>query len=271
MVGIKSLFPLILIAASLIFGDAPEGAVPPSPSGTPGNTILAEEEEYIYEVSWSFFKLGTVRVKSFPDLHAEAYVDSYEGVPMVDLHAIQFCVMDSLFYSRGSRALEKKGEQWWGLEYHYDFPAKTIVVDETYQNLPNSTPASHQAKDTLRLQDMQCIDGLSIGFFPRRFIQTSQAIGVPTILYGKLGQTTFYFDRKVVEEEIDALERPVRVVEVEGVTDVKGIFGMTGDFVGWFSDDSLGVPIKGTLKVLIGDITIELTKWNRKGWHPPTR
>jgi hypothetical protein len=44
---------------------------------------------------------------------------------------------------------------------------------------------------------------------------------------------------------------------------------MTGDFVGWFSDDAAAVPIKGKLKVLLGNVTVELIRWNRKGWNPP--
>jgi hypothetical protein len=121
----------------------------------------------------------------------------------------------------------------------------------------------------LSLPDTKFIDGLSIGFFPRRFVQATQTVVVPTVLYGKMGKTTFWFTHNVVEEEIDALDHPVRVVEVEGTTDVEGIFGMTGDFTGYFSDDAVGVPIKGKLKVLIGTVTVELMKWNRKGWSPP--
>jgi hypothetical protein len=271
MMKIESLFPLILIVAPLLIGAPADGDVPRLLTGPPGTSILADEEEYVYEVSWSMFKLGTIRLKTFPNLHAEAYVDSYQGLPFVDLHAIQYCVMDSLLYSRGSHSLEKKGEQWWGLEYLYDFQAKTIMVDETYQSQPNAPPTSRARKDTIRLHDMQFIDGLSIGIFPRRFVHTSQTVKVPTILNGKLGNTTFYFNGKVVEEEIDALDRPVRVVKVEANTDVQGLFGMSGNFAGYFSDDSLSVPIKGTVEVLLGNVNIELVKWNRKGWNPPTR
>jgi hypothetical protein len=66
------------------------------------------------------------------------------------------------------------------------------------------------------------------------------------------------------------VDSPVRVIEVEGTTTVEGIYGMTGGFRGWFSDDSAAVPIKGRLKVLLGEVEIELTTWNRKGWNPPT-
>jgi len=271
VINLKTFLPQLLVFATVCWlGPDSESTSTSIPSGIPGRVVLAEEEEYFYKVSWSIFTLGTIHIKAFPDCHAEAYVDSHEGLPFVDLHSIHFCVMDSLFYSRGCRSMEKRGDQWWGLDYRYDLPGKRIWIDETFQKDPLSPPASRNLKDSLKLQTTNFIDGLSIGFFPRRFVKTQQTVVVPTVLYGKLGNTTFYFNQNVVEQDIDALERPVRVVEVQGTTDVEGIFGMTGDFVGWFSDDSLGVPIKGKLKVLLGDVTIELTGWHRKGWNPPT-
>jgi hypothetical protein len=113
------------------------------------------------------------------------------------------------------------------------------------------------------------VDGLSIGYMPRRFIRSHQRLDVPTILNGKLGLTTFFFDGRTTQAEIEALESPVRVVEVRGTTNAEGIYGMTGDFVGWFSDDAAAVPIKGELKVLIGSVTVELVRWNSGGWTPP--
>jgi hypothetical protein len=61
----------------------------------------------------------------------------------------------------------------------------------------------------------------------------------------------------------------VDVVHFEGRADFEGIFGMTGDFEGWFSNDEARVPILAKMKVIIGNIRIELTKWNREGWKPP--
>ena len=92
---------------------------------------------------------------------------------------------------------------------------------------------------------------------------------MPTVLYGKVGTTTYRFTDDKTTESIDALENPVKVVEFEGTTTAVGIFGMTGDFTAWFSDDNAAVPIKGKLKVLLGNVTVELVKWNRKGWNPP--
>jgi hypothetical protein len=65
------------------------------------------------------------------------------------------------------------------------------------------------------------------------------------------------------------VEYPVDVVKFEGVAEFKGIFGLTGEFTGWFSNDDARVPIKANMEVIIGSVTIELMQWKRAGWLPP--
>ncbi len=230
---------------------------------------MAEEEDLVYEVSWTFFKLGSIRLKTFRDYTAEAHVHSYEGVPFVDLHSIHYTKMDSSFYSLGSRSIEKKENGWAGMNYVYDLTNNRLTVEETVQKDPQAKPDSRTVKDTLYLPNIDFMDGLSIAYLPRAFVHTNRSIDVPTVLYGKVGTTTFNFSGKKVTEELDVLENPVKAVELTGTTTVEGIYGMTGDFRGWFSDDSAAVPLKGKLKVLIGNVNVELIKWNRNGWNPP--
>jgi len=245
--------------------DGPNTTVTPSVQ----NAIVDGGEELVYEVSWTFFKLGTVRLRTFPNYTATAYVDSYEGLPFVDLHAIHETVMDSSFFSRGSRSIEKKGDSWWGLNYVYDLPDKRLVVEETYQKEVQSPPYKRQVQDTLLLPSSSFLDGLSIGYYPRLMLRSGKTVDVPTVLYGKVGISTFHFSESKTSEMIEALEEPIRVIEVDGRTTVEGIFGMTGDFKGWFTDDSARVPIKGKLQVLIGNVTLELIQWKRARWSPP--
>jgi hypothetical protein len=65
------------------------------------------------------------------------------------------------------------------------------------------------------------------------------------------------------------VDYPVDVVHFDGNMDFVGIFGLTGGFEGWFSNDEARVPILAKMKVLIGSVTVELMKWTRPGWNPP--
>ena len=237
---------------------------------TPGSIIMADEEELTYEVTWSFIKLGVVRLKANTDFSVQAWIDSYDGLPYVDLHSIYYSRMDSSLYSSGSWSLEKQEDGGWaGLNYIYDLPNKRLALEEVRQKDPQTPPHHRKSLDTIELKGTTFLDGISIGFHPRTLIHASQSVQVPTVLRGKLGTTTFYLPGEQTTVDLDAVDYPVRAIEMEGTTSVVGVFGMTGDFTGWFSDDPYAVPLKGKLKVLLGSVTMELVKWKRGSWTPP--
>jgi hypothetical protein len=258
------------LLSTLLLGAAFVAAHPPVNTGVlPTSRILAGGEELTYEVSWSFLDLGTVRLVTRDDYTATAYIDSYDGIPVVDLHAVFVTQMDSLFRSLHSRSLELKDGFWQGLDYTYDHAAGRIFIDEITLKDPLGEPTSRVPSDTMALPGADFVDGLSIAMLPRRYIHTNSRIDVPTILYGKMGTTMFDFTEEGTEDELDAVDHPVRMHEVSGATSVVGIFGMTGEFRGWFSDDSAAVPLRGKLKVLIGNVELQLIRWKKGGWNPP--
>lgn len=258
------------MVSTLSLGAAFVAAHPPSPLGVlPTSRMLAGGEELTYEVSWSFIDLGTVRLITRDDYTATAYIDSYEGVPVVDLHAVFVTEMDSLFRSLHSRSLELKDGIWVGLDYRYDQSAGKIFIDAVTMADPHGATLTRAPSDTVDLPKTDFVDGLSIAMFPRRFVHTNSRIDVPTILYGKMGNTTFDFTEGPVADELDAVTHPVRMHEVTGATSVVGVFGMTGDFTGWFSDDSAAVPLRGKLKVLLGNVELQLIRWKKAAWSPP--
>jgi len=258
------------LISTLLLGAAFVAADPPIISGVlPTSRILSGGEELTYEVSWAFVDLGTVRLLTRDDYTATAYIDSYEGVPVVDLHAVFITTMDSLFRSRHSRSMELEGGVWEGLDYRYDHQQGKVYIDRVTMKDPHGETLSRAPSDTMDLPGLDFVDGLSIAMFPRRFIHTNSRVDVPTILYGKMGTTSFDFTVIGVEDKLDAVDHPVRMHEVSGATSVVGIFGMTGGFTGWFSDDSAAVPLRGKLKVLIGNVELQLVRWKKDGWSPP--
>jgi len=265
--------PVVLLMALFIacLALSPVSATPPgdlSPLVSP-RSFFSDSEDLVYEVSWTFIKLGTIHIKTVGDFKAIAYIDSYQGLPFVDLHSVNYTEMDSAFYTKCGYAIDKDGKDWKGLRYMLDLSNKSVAIEELHHKDPASPPYKCEIKDTMHLKSTSFVDGLAIGYLPRLFIHSAQTMNVLTLLKGALGTTTFFFTGKRTTEDIGVLDDPVRVVEVEGSTNVVGVYGMTGEFTGWFSDDDAAVPIKGKLKVLIGNVTVELIQWNRKGWQPP--
>ena len=265
----------ILLSVIFLFGSsalADKGTpTPPDDSSSvlSAQTIFAEGEALVYEVSWTFFKLGTIHIKTMGNYKAIAYIDSYDGVPFVDLHSVHYTEMDSTLHTLAGYSLDKDGNDWQGLRYIPNLSTMKVAVEQLYSKNPASPPYKQEPKDTIQLRSRRFVDGLAIGYFPRLLIHSVQTVNVQTLLKGNLGVTTFYFTDKKTTESIGVLDDPVRVIEVAGTTNAVGVYGMTGDFTGWFSDDDDAVPIKGKLKVLLGSVTVELIKWNRKGWNPP--
>ena len=157
-----------------------------------------------------------------------------------------------------------------GAYYRYDSTRSRCFVEETWQTDLKSAPYKRTNLDTLYIKGSHVQDGLSIAYYAREHVHDSRTVTVPTIAYGKLGSTTFRFASTPGTQEIDALDRPIHVVEFDGWLDLEGIFGLTGEFKGWFSDDSSAVPIKAELKVILGSVNVELIQWHRKDWNPPS-
>jgi hypothetical protein len=231
-------------------------------------------EELVYEVRWAFVKLGKIRVTLLPPsspgvaYSAIAYTDSYD-LPFVNFHAISTAEMDSSLFSKGASHYENRDGNGFKQVYQFDPSTRNHVTVTTILNDAHSPPLKPQTFDTLRLPFDRFQDGTSILYYARAHVRDQLGVRVPTLVRGKVGYTNFYFPAERTAEEIDAVNYPVSVLEFEGFAEFEGIFGLTGDFTGWFSDDDAAIPIKAKMKVILGSITIELKEWKRAGWSPP--
>ncbi len=260
------LFPLLETAAA---------ASPPARADTvvaaQPDSVFQVGEELTYNVSYASFDIGQVRIKLLSSAReknrttyrATAYIDSYKGVPLVNLHAVYENIMDQTNYSMRFEARHKDSHQWISEVYRFDYPRKTIIVDQG----PWKSPQIEQ-RDTLRI-DTLSQDGLSVFYLARHDLFSPRRIDIPTVVNRKKGTTHIAFPGERTKEEIEAVKYPIDLIHFEGEAGFVGIFGLTGGFEGWFSNDAARVPIIAKMKVLIGNVRIELVSWKRAGWVPP--
>lgn len=228
-------------------------------------------EELIYNVSYATVDLGQIRVRVLEKkteggrtaYTAQANIDSYQGVPFVDLHAIFDDLIAEPIHSRRFTSRMKREQSWDTVSYEFDYAGKRCVV----RNRPS--PGGGASSDEALPLEAPSQDGLSLLYYARQEAGRRQQTSVPTIVSGNQGTTKFDFHLERTEEEIDAVDYPVDVVYFKGEAGFVGIFGLSGEFEGWFSNDEARVPIVGKMKVLIGSVRIELMKWKRDGWNPP--
>jgi hypothetical protein len=193
----------------------------------------------------------------------QAFMDSYKGIPFVDLHEIYESTMSQNIYSRWfrSRSIEKSKTRY--VTYNFDYSNKKV-----YFEFGKWESSVVETRDTASV-DTFAQDGLSLFYFARQNLFRGESIDIPTIVNEKVANTTINFLSKSMSVEIDAVKYPIDVVEFDGQADFEGVFGFTGKFEGWFSNDEERVPILAKMKVLIGKVKIELIKWTKNNWIPP--
>lgn len=228
-------------------------------------------EELNYVVRYSFINLGEVRIriKDRNDIngknyyYAIAYIDSYDGIPFVNLHQIYESKVNQDYYSDFFRGIVKSEELTSYTEYYFDYNNSKIRVKKG-----RFSPRELWVDSTTHV-DRLFHDGLSIFFFARMFSGKKNSMLLPCFVNEQKVKTKINFYNETIPVSIDAIDYDVDCSRLDGEMDFISIFGLTGYFEGWFTNDEASIPIVANMKVLIGNITLELKSWKREGWIPP--
>lgn len=232
--------------------------------------MISPGEELMYEVSFLGIKLGSIRIITEPDevlnnmtVHkTKAYIDSYSGIPFVDLHVIfQSWIDQSVSFSHKFIGNTKEKGVWLYDQILFDYKSKAVRIEKWKKD-------DKYFSTTIPSTKKWC-DGLSLYFFARQYLKSKKYVRIPTIIDRDTASTTINFLGKRESVEIDAIKYPVKTVYFNGSVEWTGVYGMTGRFEGWFSDDAACIPIKAKMKVYVGSVNIQLLSWKRSGWIPP--
>ena len=233
-----------------------------------GNKILIGED-LTYVVKYAFFRLGEVRIKVTEKTEIEnvivyktvAYIDSYPDLPFVSIHQVYESYIDSSYFP---------------LKFHANlisddttFVRYSFIKDSLIEMQKGKLNSTQLWLDSTQVVDKRLQDGLSILFYARMNFRKDKKIYVPCFVnekeeYAKMN----YFDKNE-PIEIDALDYEIDCLRLNGETDFVSVYGLTGYFEGWFSNDTFSVPIIAKMQVMIGSVTLELIKWNEELWNPP--
>lgn len=232
--------------------------------------VLEAGEELTYSVSYLGIRLGTI--KMYNDGVAEingrkvykikAQIDSRDGIPFVEIHTtFESWIDPSATNSLQFEAHTKQSEGWVFDRYVMNYANKTITT-EKWMN-----------KDKLDGKQITITkkynDGCSLFYCARQLLYSKNTAWVPTIVGDDTSMTKINYFGKIENIEIDGSSYPIRTVYFDGNSEWTGVYGVTGYFQGWFSDDNARIPIKAKMKLYLGSATIELTGWKRKDWQPP--
>lgn len=233
--------------------------------------IMQPGEELEYEVSFFNIKLGKIKIvtEQITDYRgnqvyrAKSYMESYSGIPFVDLKAFYSSWIDTTisFSHRFEGSLKLDADRWafQKILFNYD---ENLIYNEKYEDKvlieKLTTPTTRKIND-----------GLSLFFLARQYTNMKRSVKVPTLMDTKIGTTYLNFHGKKENVQIPAIKYPVKTIYFDGRADWEGVYGLSGKFEGWFSDDDARVPIRAKMNVYVGNVVIELIRWKRDGWTPP--
>lgn len=238
-------------------------------SGTKSKKLFVGED-LTYVVKYAFFNLGEVRFKVLektkinnkPVYKTTAYIDSYPDLPFISLHQIYESYIDtSLFPLKFFAKIFNDDTVF--VEYNFTGDSRVDMKKGKYGGsklwIDSTTYTKH------RMQD-----GLSILYYARMNFGEQRTVSVPCFVNEKeeITKINFFTDREAVS--IGAVDYEIDCLRLDGKTDFVSVYGLTGDFEGWFSNDSFSVPIRAKMNVIVGSINLELIKWNEKLWNPPS-
>lgn len=268
-----SVFIVVFCALGTIGASSPTTTPPSEASSKRTSTVLKPGEELMYKVSYGFITLGYIKLTTEKQTTynnrevavAKANLKSADGIPFVDLNVVfRSWMSPSTQYSHKFYAAEKQDESTWEVEeYFFEYPKDYIGLRTRVKNNVSDT-------NTIGTSEYWS-DGLSLLYLAREFANTKRNVRIPTMIMGDTARTIINFRNEQEAVEIDAVDYEVDALVLDGKALWEGVYGMKGDFVGWFSNDEARVPIRAELEVYVGDVTLELISWKRDGWSPPRK
>ena len=243
--------------------------VPDSPS-----PIFQVGEELQYAVRWKFIRLGTIIVRTVRDsssndtgrVRCVMNVESSPGLPVVSLQEHNEAVMDIVRVRSLSFAAVHLMNGHSQTIHHAFRPEDRIVTAELIDG-----ENEREWKKTIPDVDWY-VEGVSLFFFARHAALRGGVFDAPTLVNLSIARTTLTIDSVPEELSIDAWDPPIRAHRFTGRADWSGASaaGVTGDFTGWTSDDEASVMLRAELDIFLGSIDVELERWRRDGWRPPS-
>jgi hypothetical protein len=238
-------------------------------------SVFQSGEELQYKVKWSFFRIGTIVIRTVRDtswLDSSLYrmtmsLESSDGLPFVNVHDQNESLINAAdAMSRAYFGKQGKGDDCDEIRFQYDEVHRRVFYYEKYPD-----------KDKPVREDIiECVppflDGGSLFFFARCHAGSGKVLKVPAMADGAIRTMVLDFTAPLEEVEIGAFDKPIRTRKYTGFMDWDAgtSAGVSGEFTGWVSDDEAAVPIQAEMKALLGTVHLELEKWHREGWIPPT-
>lgn len=234
--------------------------------------VIMKGEELRYIVYYGFIEIGEVKMKVISEepsesgrlVTASCEMRSFEGIPFVELDSrfeSDMIIKNGEIYSREFRAVDRKEEGTVEVRYNFNYDSGYVKMLKTYKG-KTEVDGRLEFDKRLRFQD-----GLSLFYQARINSYSNDNRQVPVFMNEAETNVSYFFSTVTEELELDELDAVVNCLKCSGMAAFVGVFGLTGEFAGWFSSDDARVPVMAKMNVLVGNVTLELVSYKRTGWR----
>lgn len=251
------------LCSPVVVSAQPEQLTIRADEGPAAAELLRWREVFIYEVKYSFFKLGEVRVEVTDTLYngepawrLTGIITSAPGIPFVgreeNHYSSIFRIEDGrpkeLVYWKDDVDDENMNED----RYIFDYGLQKVYAFREGEVL-----------DTLDLE-RPATSGPLVFIFSRRLAGEGTTSRTYIYLDEKKGILDMEHTRRMENREYDAFEQPVTGFYSEGDANFDGPFGFRGNFKAWFAIDSLRIPLEAHVKVWLGNVKVRLIDYQKE-------
>ncbi|MCI0715290.1 MAG: DUF3108 domain-containing protein [Chlorobi bacterium] len=233
--------------------------------------VFEDGEELYYEVYYSFINIGwtkfyTERVSGKSNyFKTYATLKSNEALPFVNVNyefISEIEVTGGRVMPHKFTAYQYKDNKKLTITHDFHYDSNYIYIKKI--GFDGNTEIDKKIYTSTLFQD-----GLSILYYARYYANKNESRNVPVIMHVDTALMQINFSNKKTEVSIGEVDYDISSLFLDGFSYFKAVFGLTGEFSGWFSNDAARIPLKAKLEVEIGSITLELKWWKRGSWSPP--
>ncbi len=237
--------------------------------------VLEVGEELVYEVSYGFIKLGTLKYNLTSShkegkkliYNARLEIKTYPEVPFVKLNDIfesEMEITDEKIFTDQFYETNFRERSISRTDCRFDYKKGNIKFKkETDGNIESDKVIKIEDDDT------RFRDEITWQYDARRNSFTNKNYIVPVFKDGAETSVkySFNFNKSVVK--IEKFPYDISIIKMEGTADYTGFFGFKGEFLIMLSDDEKRVPIKAYFNSTLGNVVLELISYKKNKWTPP--
>lgn len=230
------------------------------------NKVFSNGETLVYKVKWSFIRLGTITINTIADqndpnlVKVTMLIESSPTLFFININEYNETIIDKRTCTTISYYGDHRNRSDRLLIYSsFDEDTQTCVF-----SIFDDVKKKHTKIDTI-YYSTKYVDGPSLFFFTRVYSKSGVTHNIPTLIDGSIENTKLIFTEKREKIEVEAFSVPVLTRKYYGTAEWEGgtSQGLSGEFLGYITDDDAAILVYAEVKVLLGKLKIELESFYR--------